>query len=74
MSNAATDSNVNPIGVPPTTNVTVSTVSLDIAGGSPHRVLLTGQFSVDGKGGHGGIVISSILVDGNLRLNTQINN
>ena len=74
MSNAASDVNVNPIGVPPTTNVTVSTVSLDIAGGSPHKVLLAGQFSADCEGGAAGIVVSSILIDGNLTLNTQINN
>src|ERR1700737_1826003 len=74
MSNTAIDINVNPIGVPPTTNVTVSTVNLDIAGRSPHTVQLTGQFSADCEGGTGGIVVSSILIDGNLMLNTQINN
>jgi hypothetical protein len=54
--------------------VTVSTVNLDIAGGSPHKVHLTGQFSADCEGGTGGIVVLSILIDGNLTLDTQINN
>ena len=74
MSNTATDSNSNRIGVPPTTNVTVSTVSLDIVGNSSHEVFVTGQFSADGSGAAGGIVVASILVDSNLSLNTQINN
>lgn len=74
MSSTTTDSNSNPIGVPPTTNVTVSTVSLDIVGNSSHEVFVTGQFSADGSGATGGIVVASILVDSNLSLNTQINN
>src|SRR5216684_3772424 len=74
MSNTTTDSNSNPIGVPPSTNVAVSTVSLDVVGNSSHEVFVTGQFSADCSGATGGIVVASILVDSNPSLNTQMNN
>jgi hypothetical protein len=73
-SNAATDRNSNPIGVPTNRNVTVSRVDLSIAAPRQHKVLLIGEFSADCAGGTGGIVVASVLVDGNLRLNTQVNN
>lgn len=74
MSNASTDSNSNAIGVPPSTNVKVSTVTLDISGDSSHGVFVTGQFSADCTGGSGGIIVASILVDTKLSMNTQVNN
>jgi hypothetical protein len=74
MSNIAVDINVNRIGVPPGKNLTVCTTSLEIVGNRSHKVLLTGQFSADWKAGAGGIAVASILVDGNLTVNTQINN
>ena len=74
MSNAATDSNTNPIGVTPGTNVVVSSVSLSLPGRSPRKVFLIGHFSADTTGATGGIVVSGILVDGNLMMDTQVNN
>jgi hypothetical protein len=73
MSNTKTDINVNPIGVPPNGNLTVSTVTLEITGNFAHEILVAGQFSADCFGAVGGIVGASILVDGNLHLNTQVN-
>lgn len=74
MSNAATDSNTNPIGVSPNTNVIVSSVTLSFPGRSSHKVFLIGHFSADTTGATGGIVVSGILVDGNLMMDTQVNN
>src|SRR5215468_7240499 len=74
MSNIAVDINVNPIGVSPAESVTVSSTNLEILGELPHEVLLTGQFSVDCNAGVGGIVVASILVDGSLTFDTQVNN
>lgn len=74
MSNAATDSNTNPIDVPPQTNVTVSSVTLTFSGRKSHKAFLIGHFSADTIGGNGGIVVSGILVDGNLMMDTQVNN
>jgi hypothetical protein len=74
MSNAATDSNSNPIGVTPKTNVIVSSVTLSFPGRSSHKVFLIGHFSADMTGATGGIVVSGILVDGNLMMDTQVNN
>lgn len=72
MSNAKMASDSNPIAVRPRNKVTVSTVTLDIAGNSSHEVFVTGQFSADCAGASGGIVAAGILVDTNLRLNTQV--
>ena len=74
MSNAATDSNTNPIGVTPSTNVVVSSVTLTFPGRSSRKVFLIGHFSADTTEAAGGIVVSSILVDGNLMMDTQVNN
>jgi hypothetical protein len=74
MSNAITDSNSNPIGVTPNTNVIVSSVTLTIPGKSSHQIFLIGHFSADTTGATGGIVVSGILLDGNLMMDTQINN
>jgi len=73
-SNAATDSNSNPAGVSPNTNVTVASVSLRIPGHASHNVFLIGQFSADTTAATGGIVVASIVVDGNLMMDTQVNN
>ena len=73
MSNTRTDININPIEVPPKGNVTVSRVTLEITGNFAHQILVAGQFSADTVGAIGGIVVASILVDGNLHLNTQVN-
>ena len=73
MSNAATSSNSNPIGVTPQTNVTVATVVLKFTGKS-HQVFLIGHFSADTVKATGGIAVASILVDGNLTMNTEVNN
>src|ERR1700730_4659948 len=73
MSNTRTDTKVNPIGIPPNGNVTVSTVTLEITGNFAHQILVAGQFSADCVGAVGGIVVASILVDGNLHLNAQVN-
>ena len=72
--NAATDSNTNPAGVTPNNNVTVSSVSLRIPGRKSHKVFLIGHFSADTTAANGGIVVASILVDGNLMMNTEVNN
>ncbi|HXK05926.1 MAG TPA: hypothetical protein VMS37_26230 [Verrucomicrobiae bacterium] len=74
MSNAATDSNSNPIGLAPRTNVIVSSVTLSFTGRSSRKVFLIGHFSVDTTGAAGGIVASGILVDGNEMMGTQVNN
>ena len=54
MSNATTDSNINPIGLPERSNVTVSSVSLNFFGTRSNQVLLIGQFSVDTENAAGG--------------------
>ncbi len=73
MSNTVSDSNVNPIGVPPTTSVRVSSIMLNIPGKSSHNVLVISQFSGDYSGGTGGIVVAEIRLDGNLMINSQVN-
>jgi hypothetical protein len=74
MSNAATDSNINPIGLPERSNVTVSSVSLNFFGTRSNQVLLIGQFSVDTENAAGGGVVATILVNGRMATNTQVNN
>ena len=74
MSNAATDSNINPIGLPERSNVTVSSVSLNFLGTRSNQVLLIGQFSVDTEKAAGGGVVATILVNGSTATNTQVNN
>ena len=74
MSNAATDSNINPIGLPERSNVTVSSVSLNFFGTQSNQVLLIGQFSVDTENAAGGGVVATILVNGSTATNTQVNN
>ena len=74
MSNAATDSNINPIGLPERSNVTVSSVSLNFFGTRSNQVLLIGQFSVDTENAAGGGVVATILVNGSKATNTQVNN
>jgi hypothetical protein len=74
MSNAATDSNINPIGLPERSNVTVSSVSLNFFGTQSNQVLLIGQFSVDTENAAGGGVVATILVNGRTATNTQVNN
>ena len=73
-SNAVTDSNTNAIGVTPNTNVTVSSAKLSLPGTAKHQVFLIGHYSADTTGAAGGIAVASILVDGNVMLDTQINN
>ena len=74
MSNATTDSNINPIGLPERSNVTVSSVSLNFFGTRSNQVLLIGQFSVDTENAAGGGVVATILVNGSTATNTQVNN
>ena len=74
QSNAATDSNTNPAGVNPNTNLTVASVQLHITGHTKHRVFLIGHFSADTTAATGGAVVAGILVDGNLLMDTQVNN
>ena len=74
MSNAATDSNSNPIGVTEHSNVTVSSVSLNFFGTRPNQVLLIGQFSVDTENAARGGVVATVLVNGSTATNTQVNN
>ena len=74
MSNAATDSNINPIGLPERSNVTVSSVSLNFFGTRSNQVLLIGQFSVDTENAAGGGVVATILVNDRMATNTQVNN
>jgi len=72
--NAATDSNTNPVGVTPNNNLTVASVSLRIPGRKSHKVFLIGHFSADTTAANGGIVVAGILLDGNLMMDTQVNN
>jgi hypothetical protein len=74
MSNAATDSNINPIGLPERSNLTVSSVSLNFFGTRSNQVLLIGQLSVDTENAAGGGVVATILVNGRMATNTQVNN
>jgi hypothetical protein len=73
-SNAATDSNTNPAGVTPNTNVPIASLSLRLPGQKSHNVFLIGHFSADTTAANGGIVSAGILVDGNLMMDTQVNN
>jgi hypothetical protein len=73
-SNAMTDSNTNPAGVNPNSNITVASVSLHIPGRASHKVFLIGHFSADTTAANGGAVVASILMDGNLMMDTQVNN
>lgn len=73
-SNAATDSNSNPIGVNPNTNVTVSSLKLKVPGRLQHKVFLIGHFSADTTVANGAIVVAGILIDGNLMMDTEVNN
>jgi hypothetical protein len=72
--NAATDSNTNPIGLNANTNVVVSSLTLTIPRGTTHTVFLIGHFSADTVAAVGGEVVAGILVDGNLMMDTQVNN
>jgi hypothetical protein len=72
--NAVTDSNSNPIGIPASTTVTVSTVTLSVAGRASQKVFLIGHFSSDLTGATGGIVVAGVTEDGNLMMDTQVNN
>jgi hypothetical protein len=74
MANATTDSNSNPIGIPPNTNTTVSSISLKIPGAKPHKVLLIGEFSAECGSCSNDFVVGDITGDGNLLMNTQVNN
>jgi hypothetical protein len=72
--NAKTDSNSNPITVSPNASVTVASVLLTLPGGSKHSVFLIGHFSADPVGATGGAAVANILVDGNLMMDTLVNN
>ena len=72
--NAATDSNSNPIGVNANANVIVSSLSLTIPRGRAHTVFLIGHFSADTIAANGGEAVAGILVDGNLMMDTEVNN
>jgi hypothetical protein len=74
MSNAATDSNSNPIGVIERSSVTVSSVTLNFPGTGSNQVLLISHFSVDTENAAGGGVAATIRVNGSPATNTQVNN
>ena len=57
-SNAVTDSNTNPIGITPNTNVTVSSAKLSIPGTAKHQVFLIGHYCADPTGAAGGIAVA----------------
>lgn len=71
--NAATDSNSNPIGVNANTNVVVSSLTFTIPRGAAHKVFLIGHFSADTITANGGEAVAGILVDGNLMMDTLVN-
>jgi hypothetical protein len=73
-SKGITDSNSNPIGVPPSTNTIVSTVSMKFTGRGPHEVFVIGEFSAECPQCAGDSVVGDIQVDGNTMMNTQVNN
>jgi hypothetical protein len=72
--NAATDSNSNPIGVQPNTNVVVASLVLAFAAPAAHKAFVIGHFSADPAGATGGIMVAGILMNGNLMMDTQVNN
>jgi len=74
MANAITVSNSNFMGVPASTNTTVSSADLSIPGTSAHQVLLIGEFSADCKGFTNGSIVGDIQVDGNTVHGIQVNN
>ena len=73
-SKGTTDSNSNPIGVPPSTNTIVSSVNFKFAGRKPHEVFVIGEFSAECPQCAGDFVVGDIQVDGNTMMNTQVNN
>jgi hypothetical protein len=60
--NAVTDSNNNPMAIPLSTNVTVSGVSLTIAGKASHKMFLIGHFGADFTGAKG-VVVAEVTED-----------
>ncbi len=74
MSNATTDSNSNIMGIPASTNTTVSSVNLNIPGTSPHKVLLIGEFAAFCRTCKNASVVGDIQVDGNTFYATEVNN
>jgi hypothetical protein len=73
MSNTSYDANSNPIFVLSRTQTIVATAKLKISGTTGHKVLLIGQFSAEGNFNNG-FIEGDIKADGNLILNTLINN
>jgi intracellular septation protein A len=72
--NAATDSNSNFISVLQNTPVIVASLTLALKGAASHTVFVIGEFSADTVGATGGAVVASVLVDGNLMMDAQVNN
>jgi hypothetical protein len=70
---AATDSNSNPIGVPPLTHTTVSSLDLDFAEQGLNTVFVIGEFVAECTGCTNNFIVGDIQADGNTFLNTQLN-
>jgi hypothetical protein len=69
-----TDSNSNPIFVPPSTNTIVSTLNITLPRKKSLDVFVIGEFSAECPAAAGDFVVGDIQVDGNTMMNTQINN
>ncbi len=73
-SKGTTDSNSNPIGVQPSTNTIVSSVSMNFPGRKAHEVFVIGEFSAECPQCANDFVVGDVQLDGNTFLNTQVNN
>ena len=70
--NAVTDTNSNPISIPINGRLTVSSVSLTIAGKTSHKVFLIGHFSANFTGAKDGAVVAEVSEDGNTMMSTEL--
>ena len=74
MAKAAYDGNSNLLFLATALNTIVATAKLTLTGAKSHQILLIGQFSIDGSSLVNGIVVGTIMVDGNPFLDVQVNN
>ena len=74
MSNAATDSNINPIGLPERSNVTVSSVSLNFSAHDKIRCSSSVSSALTQRTPLGAGLSPQFLVNDRMATNIQVNN